>query len=224
MIIYRNLILIGTSHISPESIALVRKTIQEQKPGFVAIELDKGRFHGLMGKKGKKRISFHELRKLGLSSFLFALFGAWIEEKLGKMVGTKPGTEMKTAIIEAAKIQAKVLLIDQEISITLKRMFKTLTRREKMRFVLDIFKGLLGMGEHISFDLKKTPPEELIEKLIGQVRQRYPSVYTTLIEERNTFMAKKLLLSMTKHPQETIIAVVGAGHEKGIYQFLTNAF
>lgn len=225
MIEYRNLILIGTSHISPESIVIVRKIIQEKKPGYVAVELDRGRFYGLMHPESrkKKRMSFQELRKLGVSGFLFALFGAWIEEKLGKMVGTKPGAEMKTAVYEAAKVQAKILLIDQEISITIKRLFKTLTWKEKVRFAGDIVKGLFGFGEKFAFDLRKVPKEELIDKLVEHVRERYPSFYKVLIEERNVFMAKKLRQAMEKYPEIIIVAIVGAGHQKGIYEYLTNA-
>ena len=224
MIVYRNLILLGTSHISPESIVEVKKIIAEKKPGFVAVELDKGRFQGLMETKGKrKRVSFQELKKLGASGFLFALFGAWIEERLGKMVGTKPGAEMKAAVHEAAKIQAKILLIDQEISITIKRLFKTLTWKERFRFVGDIVKGLLGFGEKIEFDLKKVPQEELIHTLVEQVRIRYPSFYKVLIEERNVFMARRLKQCMEKYPEQTIVAIIGAGHQKGIYEILTNA-
>ncbi|MDP3728121.1 MAG: TraB/GumN family protein [bacterium] len=225
MIEYKNLILIGTSHISPESIALVRRTIQERNPKYVAVELDRGRFHGLMHPESrkKKRMSFQEFKKLGASGFLFALFGAWIEEKLGKMVGTKPGAEMKTAIHEAAKVQAKILLIDQEISITIRRLFKTLTWKEKMRFAGDLVKGLFGFGEKIAFDLRKVPKEELIDKLVEQVRNRYPSFYKVLIEERNIFMAKRLHVAMEKYPDVIIVAIVGAGHQKGIYEYITNA-
>lgn len=225
MIEYKNLILIGTSHISPESVALVRKTIQERRPGFVGIELDKGRFHGLLHPESrkKKRVSFQEFKKLGASGFVFALFGAWIEERLGKMVGTKPGAEMKAAIHEAAKVNAKILLLDQDIGITIRRLFKMLTWREKMRFVGDLFRGLLGFGEKIQMDLRKVPQEELIDKLVEQVRKRYPSFYTVLIEERNVFMAKRIQHAMEKYPETIIIAVVGAGHQKGIYDILTNA-
>ncbi|HIJ05233.1 MAG TPA: hypothetical protein HA370_03940 [Nanoarchaeota archaeon] len=224
MIEYKNLMLLGTSHISPESILLVRKIIQERKPHYVAVELDKGRFQGLMHPESlkKKRMSFKELQKLRVSGFLFVLFGAWIEEKLGKMVGTKPGAEMKTAIYEAAKIDAKILLIDQEISITLRKLFKTLTWREKLRFAGDLFTGLFGIGEKIAFDLRKVPKEELIDTLVEQVRDRYPSFYKVLIEERNIFMAKRLKMAMEKYPQAFIVAVVGAGHQKGIYDYLTN--
>ncbi len=224
MIEYKNLILVGTSHISPESVALVKKTIQDRKPGFVGVELDKGRLQGLLQPENRKRkrMSFQEFKKLGASGFVFALFGAWIEEKLGKMVGTKPGAEMKAGIHEAAKIEAKILLLDQEISITIKRLFKVLTYKEKFRFAGDIVKGLLGFGEKVSFDLRSVPQEELIDKLVEQVRGRYPSVYKVLIEERNVFMAKRIQHAMHKYPDTCIVAIVGAGHQKGIYEILTN--
>src|SRR3989344_3779911 len=90
----------------------------------------------------------------------------------------------------------KILLIDQEISITLRKLFKTLTWREKLRFAGDLFTGLFGIGEKIAFDLRKVPKEELIDTLVEQVRDRYPSFYTVLIEERNIFMAKRLKMAM----------------------------
>ena len=85
MIQYQTLTLIGTSHISPESIVLVRRTIQEVQPSFVALELDKGRLLALLEKKRKMR--WRDVQKLGVKGFLFALIGAWVEQKLGKMVG-----------------------------------------------------------------------------------------------------------------------------------------
>ncbi|MBI5797634.1 TraB/GumN family protein [Candidatus Woesearchaeota archaeon] len=224
MIEYENLTFIGTSHISPESIRLVQRIIQEKKPEFVALELDRGRFAGLMAKKKeRRRLSFKEFRKFGLSGFVFALIGAWVEGKMGKMVGTTPGGEMKAAVHEAAKAGAKILLIDQEISITIKRLFKALTWREKSRFVIDIVKGVFGYGEVAHFDLKEVPEDSLIEHLIGQVKERYPSVYRTLIEERNVYMAKKLAVSLKKHPDARIVVVIGAGHEKAILELITRS-
>jgi len=221
MIQYKNLVLIGTSHISPESVKEVKKIIDEIKPTYVAVELDKGRLLGLMGKKEKLKIK--DMFKLGIKETLFIMFGSWLEKKLGKMVRTKPGDEMKVAVREAAKIKAKILLIDQEINITVKRLFKYLTFKEKIRFVGDIIKGLLGFGEKMSIDLRKVPESELIEKLILQVKERYPNIYKVLITERNEIMAKRLVKFMEKNPSEKIVAVVGAGHESGMSEIIKGA-
>ncbi len=222
MIEYKNIIIIGTSHISPESIKEVKKIIEETKPNYVAVELDKGRLLGLMGKKNK--VGIKDMFKLGLGGTLFVLFGSWLEEKLGKLVGTKPGDEMKIAVREAAKVKAKIILIDQEINITVKRLFKFLTLREKLRFCLDLIKGFLGFGEKMKFDLRKVPEKELIEKIILHVKERYPNVYKVLIEERNEIMAKRLIKFMEKNPSEKIVAVVGAGHEEGMVKIIKGAF
>ena len=219
MIEYQNLTLIGTSHISPESVKLVEKVIMEKEPSFVALELDKGRLQGLLEKK-RRRLKIKYIKKIGVKGFLFTLFGAWVEEKLGKMVKTKPGSEMKKAVFAAAKIEAKVVLIDQEINVTINKLFKNLTWKEKMRFVWDLISGPFSRRYRIDFDLRKVPSEKMIEKMLELVKGRYPSFYKTLITDRNKYMSRRLNKLMEKYPDEQIVAVVGAGHEKGIIEIL----
>ncbi len=220
MILYKNLTLIGTSHISKESVALVKKTIIEKRPLFVAVELDRGRLLALMEGQ-RRRLELRDIRKVGVRAFLFMLFGAWLQQKIAKMVGSKPGEEMKTAVVSAAQVGAKVLLIDQDVNVTIRKLLKTVTWKEKFRFVWDIFKGVvLRQSDVEPFDIRKVPPDEVIEKLIARVRERYPSFYTVLIDERNKIMGKKLARVMETHPDVQIVAVVGAGHEKAIVEFL----
>ena len=214
-----NLTLIGTSHISPQSVKQVRNAILEIEPVIVAIELDKGRFLALMGKK--KKITMKDVRALGVKGFLFMMVGAWVEEKLGKMVGTKPGDDMKAGIRAAAKVKAKIALIDQEIQITLKNFFKEFTFKEKMKVLWDVTGGLIFRKKEIQgFDLRSVPGDEMIEKLLDMVKERYPSFYKTLIADRNKVMSKKLKRIMKENPDSEIVAVVGAGHVKGMKKIL----
>jgi pheromone shutdown-related protein TraB len=218
MMMYKNLQIIGTSHIAISSIKEVRKVILEERPDFIALELDKDRLLALMSDK-KRKVGLRDIRKLGFSGFLFAVFGQWVEEKLGKMVGTKPGGEMREAVKCAAKIKAKIALVDQKIDITIKNLMKTITFKEKIRFVWDIVKGVVfRKGDIERFDLKKVPPEKLIEKMIISVQKRYPSVYKTLVEDRNIYMGKKLHRLMTKFPDSKIVVIIGAGHEEGLVE------
>jgi len=217
MIAYKNLKLIGTSHIAISSIKEVKQVIEEDKPDFVGLELDKGRLIGLMSNK-KRKIKLKDIIQLGLGGFLFAVFGQWVEEKLGKMVGTKPGGEMKQAVFSSAKVNAKLVMLDRDVRITIKRLMKGITFKEKMRFVWDLIKGFFGQGDVQKFDLRKVPAEKIIEDMIKQVKVRYPSVYRVLIEERNKIMAKRLHNIMVKFPEAKIIAVIGAGHSEGIIE------
>ena len=118
---YKNINIIGTSHIAAQSIRDVTKTIEKELPEYVAIELDRRRFYGLTHPM-KRKLSLSDIRKIGVKGFLFNIAGAWIEKKLGKMVGVQPGTEMKTAVKLAKKHRLKLALIDQDIQITLNKL------------------------------------------------------------------------------------------------------
>lgn len=215
MIRFKNLTVIGTSHIAKESIAEVKKLIEEERPEIVALELDYKRFHALMNPRRKVRL--RDIRALGARGWLLNLIGAWAEEKMGKLVGVRPGTEMKTATVLAAKSKAKIALIDQDITVTLRRLTKNITWKEKLRFVTDLFKAALFRKKpDVTFDLRKVPSKEVIGKLMKQVKTRYPNVYTVLVHERDIHMAKALYKLMNTEKNKKIVAIVGAGHEESI--------
>ena len=90
----------------------------------------------------------------------------------------------------------------------------------------DIFKGIFQGKKQLKqlgvdqLDLKRVPTNELIEKMMGQLKGRYPSVYKSLVEDRNKYMVKKLVGIMRLHPEKKILVVVGAGHKKGMQELL----
>ncbi|MBI2138599.1 TraB/GumN family protein [Candidatus Woesearchaeota archaeon] len=218
---YKNLILLGSSHIAKESVAAIRRIIAEEKPDCVALELDKARYFALLN-PAPRSISISLLFKVGVKGFLFSLIGSWAEKKLGKAVGVAPGVEMKEAIHEANKQKLKIALIDQPIEKTLQRLSQTITWKEKWRFVADAFSSIVLKKQEFSFDLNTVPNKDLIIKMMAHVRKRYPSLYLALISERNKFMARKLFHLMQKHPEWKILAIVGAGHTEGIHSLLSN--
>ena len=211
---YKNLIIIGTSHIAPQSIKQVTNIIKTKKPEIIAIELDRQRFLALM-QKGKRRLN---LRGLSPTEAIIIIIGYYSEKILGKAVGTIPGQEMKTAINLAKENNAKISLIDQNIRITLKRLRKQLTFREKIRFITDIFAA--PFQKRVRIDLNKVPEQEIIDKIIKETKTKYPSIYKVLIEERNHIMAKNLYKLIQNNQDKQIVAVVGAGHEKEIIELL----
>ncbi|MBI5392052.1 TraB/GumN family protein [Candidatus Woesearchaeota archaeon] len=210
---YKNLFLIGTSHISVESVHFVEKTILEEKPSLVALELDSQRFVALRQKKPQRKLTISEIRQIGIKGYLFARFGEFIEHKLGDAVGVSPGSEMLKAAETAGKEQIPITFIDQPIQITLKRLSNGITWKEKFRFVIDLIKGPFQRKKY-QFDLRKVPEQELIRVLLADVKKRYPNVYRVLVDERNRFMARHLFLAMQHETK--IVAVVGAGHEEEI--------
>ena len=226
---YKNLNIIGTSHIARQSIENVKKAIIEEKPYIVALELDKNRLYGLMHNQ-KRKISIADIPKIGFKGFLFSWIGSIIQKKLGEYVGVAPGSEMKTAIRLAKKQKARIALIDQNIETTLKRFSKALTWKEKWNLLVDIFKGVVLRKNELKdlniekFDITKVPSQEVIKKLINKMRERYPNICRVLIDERNKIMARNLSYLMREHPEKNILAVVGAGHEEEIIGLIKKDF
>ena len=114
-----NITFVGTSHISPESVKNVKDAIISKKPDIVAIELDKKRIRALLSEK-KRGLSFGDVKRIGLKGWLFALFGQWLQKKLGQKIGVMPGAEMLAAYKTARKNDIQVALVDQDIEKTLR--------------------------------------------------------------------------------------------------------
>ncbi|OIO63556.1 hypothetical protein AUJ83_01010 [Candidatus Woesearchaeota archaeon CG1_02_33_12] len=222
---YKNLNIIGTSHIARQSIDSVKNTILEEKPGIIALELDKNRLYGLMHNQ-KRKLSISDISRIGFKGFLFSWIGSVIQKKLGDYVGVAPGSEMKTTIRLAKKQKARIALIDQDIETTLKRFSRSLTWKERWNLLVDIFKGVVLRKNELEdlniekFDLTKVPSQEVIRVLINKMRERYPNICRVLIDERNKIMARNLSYLMNEHPEKSILAVVGAGHEEEIIDLI----
>ena len=216
---YKNLVFLGTSHIARQSLDEVKKYIEDGKPDIVALELDKTRLNALMSKEPRK-IQLSSIRHIGLKGFLFSLFGAWAEKKLGNLVGVAPGSEMKQAISIAKKENIKLALIDQDIQVTLQRLSSSLTWKEKRNFLSDIIKAIFSGKKEIEFDLTTVPDKKIIKKLTGKLKERYPNLYKVLIEERNVVIANNLTKLMNSAPDKKILVILGAGHVDDVIELL----
>lgn len=216
---YKNLSIIGTSHIASQSVEEVEKKIVTEEPDIVALELDKKRLAALLSET-KSRVTFRDAKRVGVKGWLFSVIGAWVEKKLGDKVGVSPGSDMLSAFKAARKVGARVALIDQDIEVTLKHFSSALSWREKWNFFVDIVKGLVFRKTDIGFDLSKVPTQATISRLIKKVKKRYPNIYRVLIVERNDVMASNLANLLLNYPDDKIVAIVGAGHEKDIMKLV----
>jgi len=216
---YRNLTLIGTSHIAVESVNAVTDAILKEQPAIVALELDRKRLPALLHPQ-KAKASWKDIRRIGFKGWLFSIIGAWVERKLGEQVGMKPGAEMLQAIKAAKAVKAGIALVDQDIEITLKRFSQTFSWKEKWHLFVDIVKGVIFRKSEITFDLKTVPSQKTISRLIKQVQKRYPNIYKVLVTERNEVMARNLAYLMENNPNKKIVAVVGAGHEQELLKLI----
>lgn len=243
MLDFKNIKLIGSSHIAKASVKEIKEACVKLNPDIIALELDHTRLgtlvaeidgknsiknnikKGIMSKGKKKRRynkSFSIIRKIGFNGFIFSLIGEYAEKKMGSIVGTKPGVDMLEAYKYAKKEKKMIALVDQDIKKTLKNLSNTITWKEKWQFVKDLFSafvlkkpsGDIDIKEFEGFDLNEVPKDELVQKMMKQTKKHYPNLYKSLVEDRNNVMAKNLVILAKKYPENTILAVVGAGHEK----------
>lgn len=209
---YKNLLIIGTSHIARQSVKEINERFSELNPDIVCVELDHKRLHGLLT-DAKPDYSLSGIKRYGLQGYLFAVIAGLLQRKLGNVVGVRPGSDMLEAVNLARNNGKQLMLIDQDIEITLRRFSKEFTFKEKMRLLWDIIRSPFSK-QKIKINLNEVPKEKLITEMMNQLKERYPSLYNVLIHERNVVMARNLVKILEKNPEKKILAVIGAGHEK----------
>lgn len=214
------IVLVGTAHISQESVDEVRQVIETYKPDIVAVELCENRYKALTEKDQWENTPVTSLLKSNKAYFLLAqTFLASIQRRLGKEYGVEPGSEMIAAIDEAKKLNLEVALVDRDITITLKRAWRKMGIREKFRLGWEFLKAIVGYDEEEleELDLKELMKEDVISALMKEFGEIAPSVATVLIHERDEYIAKKILDASQKGK---VVAVIGAGHLNGIKEHL----
>ncbi len=208
--------LIGTAHISEESVREVEEEIFSSKPDVVAVELCPSRYQGLVH---GAEMPLTDLIKGGNSMvFLANTVLSLFQRKLGEEVGVNPGKEMLSAIEAAKSIDVPFAFIDRDVRVTLSRAMKRTSFLEKLRLFRELLGGLTLSSEDIEAEINEMKKENHIGELLEEIKAVSPSVYETLVNERDAYMTHRLLDLSRKH--ENIVAVVGAGHKRGIEHYL----
>lgn len=219
----QSLKIIGTAHVSNKSIEEVKEAILETKPDVVAVELDLNRYNNLKaeesGEKENKEFNIREIIKSDqLTIFLVSGFLSYMQKKIGDEVGVKPGAEMIAAVEAAEEVGAKVALIDRNIQITLKRALNQMSIWEKLKFVYGLLGSFFSDDEEAKEDIEKIKEGDTLAEVMEYFQEMSPKAYNVLVNERDAYMARMLL----DIPDENVVAVVGAGHQKGIKEYMDN--
>jgi pheromone shutdown-related protein TraB len=215
-----NIILIGTAHISEESVQEVRQAIEAYKPDIVAVELCQRRYDSITKKDKWENTPVTALIKSNNAYFMLAqTFLASIQRKLGEEYGVEPGSEMCAAMQEAERNHVPVALVDRDITVTLKRAWRLMGIREKFRVFWEFLKAMIGYDEEEleELDLKELMKQDVISQMMEEFSKIAPSASKVLISERDQYIAQKIHEESKKGK---VVAVVGAGHLNGIKKYL----
>ncbi len=209
----KDIILIGTAHVSRESVDLVDTVIREEKPDTVCVELCKSRFHSIMQKDRWQDMDIVKVIKekktfLLLSNLLLASF----QRKIAEKFGVRPGEEMIRAVETANELGAQVHLADREINITLGRAWRSMGFISKMKLMFQLILSIGDTDEIEEEDIERMKTEDVLRTVLADVEKSHPIIRKILIDERDLYLCEKIRTA----PGNRVVAVVGAGHVPGI--------
>ena len=212
----KQVILLGTAHVSRESAQQVRDLIQEEKPDTVCVELCQSRYQSIRQKERWQETDIVKIIREKKSFLLLSnLMLASFQKRIAKKLDVTPGQEMITAVETAEEVEAEIHLADRDIRTTLSRTWRAMGLWSKIKL---LFQLILSMGEVDEIkeeDIEKMKDQDVLETLLAEVGKALPVLKVILIDERDRYLAEKIRTA----PGKKIVAVVGAGHVPGIKKY-----
>jgi len=209
----KDVYLVGTAHLSQESVQDVRTTIEQMHPETVCVELCKSRHQAITQADAWSKMDIFKVIRQRKAVFLLAqLIMTSFYRRLGEKLHIQPGAEMLEGIRMAEETKAELVLADRDIEITLKRVWGNLRFWSKVKLAMQLLMGVL-LQEEIDTDMIETlKQKDQLESIMAEFAGKFPEIKRRLIDERDIFLAQKIRSA----PGKTVVAVVGAGHINGI--------
>ncbi|MGC9435576.1 MAG: TraB/GumN family protein [Methanomicrobiales archaeon] len=211
--------IVGTAHVSQKSIEDVHREIHEFQPDVVAVELDPARYEALKSKETPEQDVSEVLRAGNFGQLAVQWVFAYLQRRIGQQTGVEPGAEMMAAIQTAEEEGIPAALIDRDIRITLTRFWRKMRLMEKIKLVFALIVSLAGIGGQ-EIDVESLTDQDVISAALEEFRSICPGGTAALIDERDAFIAHRLLSLAMRH--DRVLAVVGAGHRAGIERYLAD--
>lgn len=209
----RTFIIVGTAHISQESINLVKQVIEQETPDCVCIELDDKRYQALTQKKKWEELDLRTIIKnKQLSTLLVQLLMGAYQKRLGGQLGVNPGAELLMAANTAKQLQIPISLCDRDVRITLRRAWKCTSFFKKGYLLSSLLASVFDKTEVSEEKLQELKQKDVLTELMDEMGSTLPDLKRVLIDERDVYLNEKIKSS----PGKRIVAVVGAGHVAGM--------
>jgi pheromone shutdown-related protein TraB len=213
----KEIILIGTAHISRESAETVTRVIEETAPDTVCVELDEQRFKALQYRNQWESLNLKQVIRNGQVPFLMAnLALSAFQKRMGLQTGTRPGAEMAAAAEAAEKLGLQVELVDRSIRTTLLRVWRKTGFWKKTQIMASLVASLFEKSEINEEELARLRQNDTLSAMLEEMSRMLPSVKSILVDERDLFMAHHI----RNAPGKRIVAVLGAAHIPGIKRLL----
>jgi pheromone shutdown-related protein TraB len=209
----REIVLVGTAHISQASKDLVHEVIESEAPDTVCVELDDGRLKSIQDPDRWKNTDLRDvIKKKQLATLIANLVLGSYQKRMGAQTGVKPGSELKEAVDVANSKNIPLVLADRDIKITLRRTWACTPWYRKFSLLGGLFASIFDKTEISEEELQKIKEKDALNSMMQEFGKTFPEVKQVLIDERDQFLASKI----KNADGNKIVAVIGAGHLRGI--------
>ena len=209
--------LLGTAHVSRASIDAVKAAIASGSYDTVAVELDAQRHRALTDPQAMAKLDLFQIireGKIGLVAANLAL--AAYQRRLAEQLGVEPGAELKAAAIGATDSGLHLQLIDRDVGTTLKRAWSSLGFWGRSKLMAGLA-GSLFVNEQVDEEeIERLKQGDILEASFGEFATQTPQLFEAVIAERDRYMAARLREGASEGKSREVLAVVGAGHLKGL--------
>jgi len=167
------------------------------------------------------KLDLFQVVKQGMAPMVMVnLAMAAFQQRTAEQLGVEPGEEFHVAIKEAARVNLPVLLIDRDVGQTLKRIYRNIPVWRRMYLASGLLFSVFSREQVSEEEIERLKEGDMLESVFSQFAQKESHLYAALIDERDRYMAFRLLQECETQNYQHILAVVGAGHCKGIQRYL----
>ncbi len=216
--------LLGTAHVSRASADQVRLLLATEPFDAVAVELCPSRYQALLDPDALARMDLFGVIRQGRVAMVVAslALGAY-QQRLADQFGIEPGAEQRMAIAQARERHLPVVLVDREIGVTLKRVAANLGWWRRLELFSGLLAALVTHEEVSEAEVERLKEGDVLETSFAEFARDRQDLYQPLIDERDRYMAARLREEIAREGHGRILAVLGAGHLKGVARYLEAA-
>ncbi len=211
------LLLIGTAHVSKDSVEEVKDNFEQYQPDIVCIELDESRYSNKKNKQTWSDTTITKVIKEGKGFLLLANMAlASFQKRMGQNTGVQTGEEILSAAKLAEENNIPFSFCDREIQTTFRRAWAKSNFWNKMKLLATLISAAFSKEEISEEELEELKKADVLDTMMQEMAKELPTVKEVLIDERDLFLAK----SMFKSKGKKRLGVIGAGHTNGILKHL----
>ncbi|KFN46977.1 TraB/GumN family protein [Arenimonas metalli] len=212
--------LLGTAHVSRASVDAVEAALATGRYDTIAVELDAQRHRAMTDPDALAKLDLFQILREGKTGLVAGnLALAAYQRRLAEQLGVEPGAELKAAAVGAEARGLRLSLIDRDVGTTLKRAFAGLGFWGRTKLIAGLGASLLADDEVEAGEIEKLKQGDYLESSFGEFAAGSPPLYRAVIAERDVYMANRLRQVGAEGARD-VLAVVGAGHLKGLEQHL----